>query len=181
MNLIYFILLIIFIFGLLGIIYITYYNNIQYTATKIEQAESTIDEVLRRRYDLVVRTSDIIKTNLTEKKDYLKEYVSLKDEKMSNFEIERKLKEAINIILNLRNDYPNLKSNPGMKEIMVEIKETDEILSASIAYYNRYTNSLNELIRKFPSNIIAKFHNLKIKTYFDGKDMNDNDLLDFKL
>lgn len=181
MNLLYIILIIIFVVGLVGIFYVTNFNNLQYIKTKIEQSEGSIDEVLRVRYDIVIRTSDIIKNNLKEKKDYFKEYLSLKEAKISNFEMDRKLKEAINIIMNLKNDYPVLQKNENMKEIVSEIKESNEKLSASIAYYNRYTTELNEMIRKFPSNIIAKFHHFSVKPFFDGKDMNDEDLLDFKL
>jgi len=181
MQIVYIILILIFIIGILGIGYVHYFNELQYTKTKIEKSEGIIDEVLRQRYDIVIRTSDIIKTNLKEKKDYFKEYISLKEEKISNFDIDRRLKEAINIIMNLRNDYPVLHDNSGMKEIVNEIKETNEKLSAAVSYYNRYTNQLNGLIRKFPSNIIAKIHHFAIKPFFDGKDMNDADELDFKL
>ena len=141
-------LFIIFLFGILGIVYVSHYNSLQYKKKK---------------------------------KDYLKEYVQLKDAKISNFDLDRKLKEAVNIIQNLKNDYPELQDNPNMEEIVMEIKNTEEKLSAAILYYNRYTNELNELIRKFPSNVVAKFHHFKIKHFFDGKDMTDDDLLDFKL
>lgn len=181
MQIFYIVLIVVFLLGMMGIVYVTHFNNLQYIKTKIEQAEEMIDEILRKRYDIVIRTSDIIKNNLKEKKDYFKEYLALKDEKLSTFEMDRKLKEAINIILNLRNDYPVLHDNQNMKEIISEIKDTNEKLSASIAYYNRYTNQLNEQIRKFPSNIIAKLHHFYVKPYFDGKDMNDDDVLDFKL
>lgn len=181
MDFIYILLIIIGISSMIGIVYVSCFNNLQYTKTKIEQSEGIIDEVLRTRFDIVVRTSDIIKNNLEEKKDYLKEYLSLKEEKISNFEMDRKLKEAMNIIFNLKNDYPSLQKNTGIKEITNEIKTTDEKLSAAISYYNRYTNQLNEYIRKFPSNIIAKIHGFSIKPFFDGKDMTDDDMMDFKL
>jgi hypothetical protein len=181
MEIVYIILILVFILGLLGMLYVHYFNELQYLKTKIEQSEGIIDEVLRERFDLVVRTSDIVKTNLKEKRDYFKEYLALKEEKISNFEMDRKLREATNIILNLKNDYPELQKNEGMKEISRELNQTTEKLTASIAYYNRYTNELNEMIRKFPSNILSKIHHFKVKPFFDGKDMNDDDLLDFKL
>ena len=109
MEIIYIILIIIFLIAILGMFYVHYYNDLQYLKTKIEQAEGIIDETLRNRYDLVVRTSDVVKTHLKEKKDYFKEYISLSDDKISNFEMDRKLKEAFNIIMNLRNDYPDLQ------------------------------------------------------------------------
>ncbi len=181
MEIIYIILIIIFLIAILGMFYVHYYNDLQYLKTKIEQAEGIIDETLRSRYDLVVRTSDVVKTHLKEKKDYFKEYISLNDAQIGNFEMDRKLKEAFNIIMNLRNDYPELQANENMKEIIQGLKLKNEKLSASIAYYNRYTNELNEMIRSFPSNVIAKIHKFKIKPFFDGKDMNDDDVLDFKL
>ncbi len=181
MEVIYIILILVFLLGILGMLYIHYYNDLQYLKTKIEQSEGIIDEVLRERYDIVVRTSDIIETHLKEKKDYFKEYIALKEEKISNFDMDRKLREAANIILNLKNDYPDLQKNEGMKEISRDLNRTTEKLTASIAYYNRYTNELNEMIRRFPSNCIAKVHHFQIKPFFDGKDMNDDDLLDFKL
>lgn len=181
MEFIYIMLTLIFVIALLLMLYVHYYNDLQYLKTKIEQSEAIIDEVLRKRYDLVIRTSDIIKVNLKEKKDYFKEYIALREQKLSNFEMDRKMKEASNIILNLKNDYPELQKNDGMKEIVKELNRTTEKLSAAISYYNRYTSELNEMIRKFPSNAIAKIHHFKIKTFFDRKDMNDDDVLDFKL
>ena len=181
MEIVYIILILVFVLAVLSMVYVHYYNDLQYLITKIEQAEGVIDETLRERYDLVVQVSDIIKTNLKEKKDYFKEYLSLKENKISNFEMDRKLKEAANIIMNLKNDYPELQNHPGMKEAVKALKQTTEKLSASIAYYNRYTNELNEMIRKIPSNFIAKIHHFSLKPFFDGKDMNDDDILDFKL
>ena len=40
---------------------------------------------------------------------------------------------------------------------------------------------LNTVIRKFPTNIIAKIHRFKIKPFFDGKNMQDAVIDDFKL
>ena len=37
------------------------------------------------------------------------------------------------------------------------------------------------MIRTFPSNIVAKTCKYKQKFYFDGKDMNDDIINDFKL
>ncbi len=181
MDLLYIFLILVFFISLFIMCYVTYYNRLQDAKTRIEQAEGIIDETLRARYDLVVRMSDLVKTNLKEKKDYFKEYVQLKNEKISNFDMDRKLKEAIGMIYNLRNDYPELQKNADVKEIITEIKATNEKMTATIAYYNRYTSELNALIRKFPSNLISKIHHFEILPFFDKKDMQDDDILDFKL
>lgn len=174
-------LLLIALFSLMAIIYITIYNNIQTHKSKIEKVESLIDEDLRLKFDNMVRADDLIKNNVQNKKDYLKEYRNLKEERISNFELNRKLKEAENIIINLCEDNSSLEKNEKMIEIRHEFKYINEKITAGISYYNNHTNLLNSYIRKFPNNIIAKIHHVKPKTFFDGKDMTDTDINDFKL
>ena len=181
MNLITLILIIIIIFGLLGIGYILIYNKMQYLKTKIEQAEGLIDETLRERYDYLVRANDIVKNELTSNKDYFKDYINLKEKKITNFDMDRKLKEAFNLLNKLKDDYEELEKNKDLKEILKEINSSNEKITAGCSFYNRNTSELNELIRKFPSNIIARIHGFKISTFFDGKDMTDEIYNDFKL
>lgn len=175
------ILIIIALIGLYGIIHITIYNKIQFLKTKIDHVEGLVDESLREKFDLIIRAEDAINENLSSKKEYLQDYKSLKNEKISNFDLTRKLEEAENIIQNLYNDNEKLKDNENIKEILTELKKTNEKLTAGITYYNKHTTTLNAYIRRFPNNMIAKIHHVKIKPFFDGKNMNDEDLNDFKL
>ncbi len=181
MNLLYIILILVIVLSLGAMMYISIYNKLQYGKTKIEHVEGFIDQDLRSKYDIVVRSNDVIKNNLNSKKDYLKDYILSKDTEISNFDLERKLKQAENIISNLYNDNPILQKNENMIEIMNEFKLVNEKLVAGISYYNKQMNVLNAYIRKFPNNFIAKIHHVKTKPFFDGKDMTDIEINDFKL
>ena len=61
------------------------------------------------------------------------------------------------------------------------IRRIDEKLCAAKNYYNKNTSLENQIIRKFPTNVIAKIHKFKIKLFFDGKDMEDEIIDDFKI
>ena len=116
------ILIIIIILSFLAILYISVYNRLQYGKTKIEHVECLIDEDLRKKYDIIKRADDVIKNNLNSKKDYLNAYIISKDEAISNFDFERKMKQAQNIIENLYNDNVELSENENMKQIMQDFK-----------------------------------------------------------
>lgn len=176
-----FFLILTIISGTIGLIYVIYYNKMQYLRTKIEHSESIIDEALRLRYDYLVRVDNIIKSTLNDNKDYFKEYINLKNKNITNFELDRKLKEAFNILYKLKDDYEDLSKNKELKEIIISIKESDEKIVATTNYFNKNTNELNGLIRKFPSTIIATIHKFKVNPFFDGKDMTDDIYDDFKL
>ena len=62
-----------------------------------------------------------------------------------------------------------------------EMKKASEKLQAAKSYYNKYTSEMNDLIRTFPSNIVSRMHGFEIKTFFDGKNMQDDVVNDFKL
>lgn len=179
MNIVSIILFIIIIISIIIIIYVTTYNNLVNYKIKIEKAEGIIDENLRNKYDLITKMNLSIK-KVVNKKDYLKEYIDLKDKHISNYELDRKLTEATNIILEVKNDYKEL-DNKDFNNNLKEINKINETLTACKTYYNKNTTELNKIIRKFPTNIIAKIHRYKIKPFFDGKNMQDAVIDDFKL
>ncbi len=179
MSLASIILLIIIIIGVLALIYVMTYNNLVNYKIKIEKAEGIIDENLRRKYDLIAKMNIAIK-KVVNKKDYLKEYIELKDKRISNYELDRKLTEAMNIILEVKNDYSELDTKEFNNDLK-EINAINETLTSCKTYYNKNTTELNQIIRKFPSNIVAKIHRYKIKPFFDGKNMQDAVIDDFKL
>lgn len=179
MNLTSIILIIIIILGIIAIFYATIYNNLINYKIKIEKAEGIIDESLRQKYDYIAKLNIAIKKVVT-KKDYLKDYIELKDKRISNYELDRKLTEAYNIITEVKGDYEELDTKEFNKDLR-EIERINETLTSCKTYYNKNTSELNQVIRKFPSNIIAKIHGYKIKPFFDGKNMQDAVYDDFKL
>ena len=181
MELLNIILICVILITILAIIYVLDFNKMQYLKTKIEKAEGIIDETLRQRYDLLVRADNIVKSTLKDNKEYFKEYIELKSKNITNFDMDRKLKEAFSTLEKFKDDYPELGKNKELKEIFTTIKETDEKITAITGYYNGNTNELNAWVRKFPSNIVAKFHHFEVKPFFDGKNMNDEIYDDFKL
>lgn len=180
MFIIYTLLLLLIIFGCLAIGYIILYNKMQHYTTKVDQAESIIDETLRNRYDLIIKASTIINNNVKDKKNLFKDVEKLKDTNISNFDLDRKLTDSIMLIKQLKADYDNLANDKEFKSVISDIKSTDEKLQAAKSFYNKYTNLLNDQIRQFPSNIIAKMHDIQIKLFFDRKDMHDDVIDDFK-
>lgn len=173
------VLLLIVIFGVLAIVYAVIYNNLVSIKIKIDKAEGIIDEALRQKYDLLCKMNTAIK-KAANKKDYLKDYLDLKDKRITNYEMDRKLTEAFNIVLEVKGDHSALDSKEFNKEIK-EMEAINETLASSKIYYNKNTSDINAIIKKFPSNLVAKIHGYKIKPFFDGKNMQDEIIDDFKL
>ena len=181
MTIIYALLILLVIGGIGTIFYIVYYNALQDCKTKIDESESMIDEALRSKYDILLKLESLIKTNIKETKINFKDLNDLKKESISNFQLERKLVDTVLLINKIQDDFPKLEEIKEYRELLNDIRVMDERINASKKYYNKYTSKSNELVRTFPSNILAKVHNITIRNFFENKDMNDDIINDFKL
>lgn len=173
-------LFILIIIGGIGILYVYQYNKLQHSKTKLDQAEVRIDEELRNKYDILVKADQLI-INLLDTKSLLKDLDKLKNENISNFDLDRKLNEYFTLLNQIKNDHSVLAEDKNFKSLLSETKKVDEKLQAAKSYYNKYTSELNDLVRTFPSNFVAKLHGIGIKTFFDGKNLEDTIIDDFKL
>lgn len=175
------ILLIIIIIGALGgIYYVIYFNKLNDLKTKVMEAEAIIDENLRIKYETLIRVSNTLKKHMKTDKNYFKEYEKLRDLNISNFDMDRKLNEGFTLILKMIDDL-DLNNNEDINKEVENVKRLDEKLTAAKNYYNKNTSLENAIIRKFPTNIIARIHNFKLKLFFDGKNMEDEIIDDFKV
>ncbi|MBR1717732.1 MAG: LemA family protein [Bacilli bacterium] len=181
MNLFTYILLIIIAVCIILIWYISIYNNYQNYIIRMNEAESFIDNTLRKRFDLLNKSIDIIKNVTNTKKDVLNIIKDLKSVKLSNFDLDRKLYEAINEFNGLKEANEELKNNESFLKVDLGLIESEAEIVAARKYYNDIVTDYNKLVRSFPSNIVAKISRYKTKTYFDGKNMEDDDTKDFKL
>ena len=182
MNPIFTVLLTIVAFiGILTIIYIIIFNNLQNNKIKINEAESIIDDLLRKKYDLLNLIKDIIVDEAELPDKTFEEYKKLKDINISSFDFERELTSYNNLINKIKIDYDILAKDNRFKKYYDDIYDINEKLEAAKSFYNKYTGILNRIIRKFPSNIVAFIHHIKVQAFFDGKDMFDDDIKDFKL
>lgn len=170
---------------LLIAIYTTLYNKLQDYVIRINEVESIIDNNLRNKYDNINKCVSLIKGNekINEEidKKMFEEIVRLRTKKISNFDLDRKLIEANNSFITLKEKYKELRDNEEISTISKKIDELDETLTVNRDYYNKNIAEYNKLVKLFPTNIVAKLCKYEEKLFFDRKDMSDDDFNDFKL
>ena len=157
------------------------YNQFQVYIIRINEAEANIDAVLRKRFDLLNKSIDVIKANTKTEEDVLAQIVKLRSRKLSNFELDRKLYDGLKEFEKYKEEYPKLKNTEAFMKIDIALNESEAEIVAFRKYYNDIITDYNKLVKSFPTNIIALFFKFKSKLYFDGKDMNDEIVDDFKL
>ena len=91
----------------------------------------------------------------------------LHSKKMTNFDLDRALYQAINEF----DTYSEKIDDIEFKKIAIILNETESELLAYRRYYNDITTDYNKLRHKFPSNIVALVCGYKSRNYYDNKNI----------
>ena len=172
MNIIIVTLSIVIVVCLILILLIATYNHFQDYIIRINEADVNIDAVLRKRFDLLNKSIGIIKANIDEE-NVLENIVKLRSKKLTNFELDRNLYDAINEFHALKEKYPELQTNEEFMKIDINLMESESEIVGLRKYYNDIITDYNKLVKSCPSNIIALIKGYKTKDYFDGNNLDN--------
>ncbi len=171
-----FYVILVFLFALIAIAVLVYFiavTKLKKYNEKMSKAEEIIDTKLNEKLEIIISLNGSIK-KVTGKKDYLKDYVSIRDLIITNNEKDLKLDEAVKLINDLMTDFDNLnKDNDFIKNYKL-LRETDEILIAAKNLFNQNAIESNKLIKSFPYNVVAKLAKYRIRGFYNSNNKTDD-------
>ena len=136
-------------------------NRIIAKKNQVDQAYSSIDVYLQKRFDLVPNLVSLLKVYLAHEKEILNKITQLRiDSKRSDNPIESiensNRLTGIMSSLNLHiEDYPELKADEQFSNLQNELTDIEELISAARRAYNAAVTRYNNSIQMFPASIIA--------------------------
>lgn len=166
MNIIIIILIIISICLGLLILYLIGYNKLSIIKAKMDSANDIITNTLKEKYELMNSLYTQIK-KVIKKKDYLKDFNSLKINKLGNYEFDIKLNDYYKTMIDLKEDNKNLNTKEFDKTLS-KIENLDELLIANKKYFNKNNNLLSKELKGYLK-LIAKINKIKIQTSYEIK------------
>ena len=158
------------------------YNNFVKANIKVEEAFSTMDVYLKKRWDLIPNLVEIVKGYAKHEKDTLKEITELRSktyDKMNTsqkIDLNNKMSEGINKLMVISESYPELKSNENFITLSNQLMKIEEDIANSRKYYNGSVKLLNIKVKVFPSNVVAKLFGFKEQKMFEASIEERNDV-----
>ena len=152
------------------------YNSLIKIKNKVEEAFSTMDVYLKKRWDLIPNIIETVKGYAKHENETLKEVINLRNtayEKMNNndkVELNNKLSQSINNLMALSESYPNLKANENFKDLSNQLAKVEEDIANSRKYYNGSVRIMNDKLQMFPSNIVGKILGFKAQKMFEASE-----------
>lgn len=149
--------------------YITTSNKLNRSIVKIQEADSSIDVALTKRYDVLTKIMDTVKAYAKHEKETLFEIIELRknmtmDEKNM---VNQKMNHNLEKIQVVAEAYPELKSSENYQKLQQAILEVEEHLQAARRMYNSNVSIFNQLVVTFPISIVASSKGMKQREFFE--------------
>lgn len=156
-------------------VFITYNRLVTYK-NRVEEAFSTMDVYLKKRWDLIPNLVETVKGYVKHEKETLQEIVSLRntvyeDMNTSNkIAINEDLTPKVNKLMALSEAYPDLKANTNFIDLSDKLRQIEDDIANARKYYNGCVRIMNNKVQMIPSNIIAKVFGFKSYKMFEAED-----------
>lgn len=166
-------LIILGLVGLILIFAITLYNRLVKLNVNVEEAFSSMDVFLKKRYDLIPNLVETVKGYAAHEKETLERVIRARNSAMSASDPEEviaannQLAMGLKSIFALAESYPDLKANEGFVNLQNQLTKIEEDISNSRLYYNGNVKIYNKTIVVFPNVIIANMLGFAQKPFFE--------------
>lgn len=156
--------------------FIATYNFFAGTKASVEEAFSTMDVYLKKRYDLVPNLVETVKGYAAHESKVLTEITAARarvgeastgEEKIA---ANKQLSAALRSINIVAENYPMLKADTNFSGLRNSLSQIEDEIASSRRYYNGVVASYNKKLVKIPSVIVAKICKFKKQPYFETED-----------
>lgn len=163
----FFIVFIFFSVAISGWLIGTYNKFIKYQ-NRIEEAWSSIDVALKRRFNLIPNLIAAIKGYRTHESDIIDNKTNqLKNDSMGDrLASETQITHSLSGLLAVAEAYPDLKASVNFLELQKSLMEIEADIQDARVRYNKIVATLNTLVESFPASLIAAKFGFKKQPYF---------------
>lgn len=167
--------------ALIAIYFIAQYNSFVSMRNLVEEAFSTMDVYLKKRFDLIPNVVETVKGYATHEKETLDAVISARNA-VSNassteaqMAAEGDLSKVMGRLFALTESYPDLKANVQFMDLQQQLKAIETEIAQSRKYYNGTVRQYNTKREQFPSNIVANMFNFQAKTLYEVSDATERE------
>jgi len=155
---------------------VSVYNTLVGLRNKVRNGWSQIDVQLKRRFDLIPNLVETVKGYATHEKDIWDQFGKARGlyqqsaqtgDVSKAAEAEKGLSGALARLMVVQEAYPELKANENFKEMMAQLKDTEDKIMFNRQFYNDTAMNFNNKIEMFPGNIVAKLFGFVVAKFFE--------------
>lgn len=167
------------------VMFILCYNKLTKERITVDEAFSTMDVYLKKRFDLIPNLVETVKGYAKHEAETLSSIIGhdyagmTQEEKISTG---ASISQMMPKILALAEAYPDLKANANFQNLSMQLERMEEDIANSRKYYNGAVKRYNTSVQTIPCNIIAGIFHFETKPMYeiDSTEQRENVKVNFE-
>jgi len=162
------------VIGVIVLLLILLYNNLVGKKNQVATAFSSIDVLLKKRFDLIPNLTKMVKRYMQYEAGVLTQVTDMRTKALSGrmtdaeiVDMDRQVSSALGQIMVAVENYPDLKASENFINLQASLNEVEEQISAARRAYNASVKDYNNALEMFPSNIVASLMRYQQKVFFE--------------
>ena len=172
------ILCIIFIVLLLVVLCIIMYkykgDRLINIKNKLDLSEDEYYSRIKSKQEILLSLINIVEPKYKVESKVFEDAKKLEITQEKLYDNEKLLNKCYKEIIHVIEDHSKVKQTKALKEELKKYDDSELFIISIRTFYNKYTLIYNNIIKKFPYNIIAKLKKYKIKSLIEGKELDTN-------
>ena len=164
------VILLLIVFPLVGA-----YNDLVAKEAGVDQSFADLDAQYQRRADLIPNLSAAVKAALRQEQAVFGDIADARTRYAGANTPEEKnaaagqMESALARLLVIVEQYPDLRSNENIRDLMTQVEGTENRVAQSRRDYNQTVTAYNVNVRRFPRNLIAGLFGFDAKPLFEAE------------
>ncbi len=148
------------------------YNGFVRLRNQSDEAFSTMDIFLKKRYDMIPNLVEIVKQYAIHERETLERVIQARSMAMGAQTFEERtqnenvLSGALKSLFAVSESYPQLKADGNFLNLQNQLIALEDDISQSRKYYNGVIKVMNNKVEMFPSNLYAAILGFRRYPYF---------------
>lgn len=160
------------------------YNSLVTAEENVENAWAQVENQYQRRSDLIPNLVNTVKGYAQHESQTLENVVSARakatqvtvdptnatPEQIAAYQkAQGELSQALGRLLAVTEAYPDLKANENFIKLQDQLEGTENRITVARNAFNEQAKTFNQMVRKFPGNIVASIAGFEKKPYFEAE------------
>ena len=153
-------------------------EKLSFTKDKLNTSEEECLDKFKTKYDLIMQLIEYTEKKYKIESKAFEDAKEIKIESLDSFKNEKILNKCFKEILQIKEDNTKVKETKAFRELIKQYNENELNIISLRTYHNKYTLVFNDMIKKFPYNIISKIKKYNINELIEGQEISsfNNDL-----
>jgi len=163
--------------GLLVFIFIAVilmYNTLIKLQNRVFYALSSIDALLKKRYDLIPNLINTVKEYMGYEKDLLSSLTELRTQAIIGTlpshrqkEVDKEITKIVRYLVAVAENYPALKASSNFLQLQAALNEVEEQISAARRALSANITEYNDALKTYPTKIVASLFGFKELKWYE--------------